>query len=542
MTQWLIWWWLVAFMSLILSNMSEKPRWKDKCKIRHGFQCPRKDRIARCTENRCNSARKVAMGCMEEINNLWSNGSDSNTESILLLEKVLEETALEGSGPISSGKFLAYLYKPTGSFKGLNIYADETEARSDDTLPIKKLRARFPKEVEPGPNNTVVFCAFELPDNQLLFPDAYEIYERRMIGLSVRDKKISGLKERINFTLTLTEEVKKDHNLSCQFYNFSSKGFSEDGCTTEWERGQSEVTCSCDHLTYFSVLLVPTDGDKNHQEILRYISLIGCSLSLFALVITVVLFFANRKIREDVSMKVHINLVVALILLNLHFLPNQKIAELSIPELCYYMALALHYSLLATFTWMALEGFHLYLLLVKVFNIYIRRYLLKLSVVGWGVPAIIVSLVVIIKRDIYGLVFMDSSNSNDTAMCYIKDDTVKITTMVGFFSLVFLFNMSVLGVTVRQVLCLHQSQKYGPTECSRVKRNICTLLGLITLLGMTWGMVFFLFGPLSTPFLYLFCILNSLQGFFIFLWFVMSLKKTKQSANEKSSETRSTNN
>lgn len=83
-------------------------------------------------------------------------------------------------------------------------------------------------------------------------------------------------------------------------------------------------------------------------------------------------------------MRVHISLTVALILLNLHFLPSHQVAALSSPGLCLYMALSLHYSLLATFSWMALEGFHLYLLLVRVFNIYVRRYLLKLSVVGWG--------------------------------------------------------------------------------------------------------------------------------------------------------------
>ncbi|XP_042079787.1 adhesion G-protein coupled receptor G5-like [Haplochromis burtoni] len=130
--------------------------------------------------------------------------------------------------------------------------------------------------------------------------------------------------------------------------------------------------------------MVPASPSPKDQEILTYITLIGCSLSLFTLVITVLLFITNRKVREDVSMKVHINLVIALILLNLHFLLSSRVAAVSSTGVCLYMALALHYSLLATFFWMALEGFHLYLLLVKVFNIYIKRYLLKISVVGWG--------------------------------------------------------------------------------------------------------------------------------------------------------------
>lgn len=52
--------------------------------------------------------------------------------------------------------------------------------------------------------------------------------------------------------------------------------------------------------------------------------------------------------------------------------------------LCRGLGLLLHWSLLASFFWMALEGFHLYLLLVRVFNIYIKKYVLKLSLVAWG--------------------------------------------------------------------------------------------------------------------------------------------------------------
>lgn len=62
----------------------------------------------------------------------------------------------------------------------------------------------------------------------------------------------------------------------------------------------------------------------------------------------------------------------------------QLLKEIEESSFCLVLGLLLHWSLLATLTWTALEGFHLYLLLVRVFNIYVRRYLLKLSLVGWG--------------------------------------------------------------------------------------------------------------------------------------------------------------
>ncbi|XP_026042722.1 adhesion G-protein coupled receptor G1-like [Astatotilapia calliptera] len=328
--------------------------------------------------------------------------------------------------------------------------------------------------------------------------------------------------------------IQKTQEPSCQFFNFSTNNFSTDGCRTRWTDGQSNVTCSCDHFTYFGVLMTSPSVhvSKKEIEILAYISVIGCSVSLFTLIITVLLFITNRTLRKDVSMNIHINLVIALILLNLHFLPSQAVAAHPSTWLCFYMALALHYSLLATFTWMALEGFHLYLLLVKIFNISVSRYILKLSAVGWGVPAVIVSVVVITDRGFYGHVPLDRSNYDDMKICYISNETVKAVTTTGLFTMVFLFNMIMFMVTVKRVLNVGYNKEL---RHKNAKQAIFPLLGVCALLGITWGLVFFSFSSLTNISLYLFCLLNSLQGFFIFLWFVCSLRRLKKSAEATSS-------
>lgn len=81
-------------------------------------------------------------------------------------------------------------------------------------------------------------------------------------------------------------------------------------------------------------------------------------------------------------------LTVAMFCLHLTFLLSSLLAQLLKEKedgsSCLVLGLVLHWSLLATLTWSALEGFHLYLLLIRVFNIYVRRYLLKLSLIGWG--------------------------------------------------------------------------------------------------------------------------------------------------------------
>lgn len=80
------------------------------------------------------------------------------------------------------------------------------------------------------------------------------------------------------------------------------------------------------------------------------------------------------------------NLSTALLFLNLLFLLDGWITSFHVEGLCTAVAVLLHFFLLATFTWMGLEAIHMYIALVKVFNTYIRRYILKFCIIGWGKP------------------------------------------------------------------------------------------------------------------------------------------------------------
>lgn len=81
------------------------------------------------------------------------------------------------------------------------------------------------------------------------------------------------------------------------------------------------------------------------------------------------------------------NLSTSLLFLNMVFLLDGWLASLHTSWLCLAVAVLLHYFLLTSFTWMGLESIHMYIALVKVFNTYIRRYILKFCIVGWGKTA-----------------------------------------------------------------------------------------------------------------------------------------------------------
>ncbi|KAF6739221.1 Adhesion G-protein coupled receptor G4 [Oryzias melastigma] len=405
------------------------------------------------------------------------------------IEELLQIANMEATEVLSEKSYVALLYKHSGDFSGVEFHANESQTADNSST---------------------------------------DLFERRLFGLSVSKRRVSGLQETANFTISFTPELNKIPQ--CVFLDYSTKNFSSEGCRTEWESGQNSVRCFCDHFTYFGVLLVSPSLSPEDVKILTYITSIGCGISLFALVLTAFLLFTNGELQTEDSKKIHANLVIALILLNLHLIPSEVAAESSSPGLCLYMALALHYSLLATFCWMGLEGFHLFRLMVKVFNIYINRYMLKIILVGWGVPALIVSVAVSVKKDFYGL----TKSSKSSKMCYITDDTLKYTTTLGVFCLVFLFNIFTFVETVRYI-CATKSINLRKKNLSEVKKDSITVMILTTLLGLTWGLVFFSFGKLATPGLYVFSIINSLQGFFIFIFIGLSLRKSKGSGASSTS-------
>ncbi|KFQ65282.1 putative G-protein coupled receptor 114, partial [Pelecanus crispus] len=288
-------------------------------------------------------------------------------------------------------------------------------------------------------------------------------------------------------------------NATCVFWQpgagaGSTGSWSREGCKTTHREGT--IICHCDHLTYFAVLLLPA-GTLNPAQLasLTHISTIGCSLSAAATLCTLLLCYFSRQRLRDNTTRIHMHLLAALLVLNCCFL----LAE----GLCRVTAALLHTGLLCTLAWMAAEAFHL--LLVKVYNIYIQHYLLKLCLFAWGLPILAVVAVFVFKRDTYGYHTISTSEGyRNVTMCWLTSPSAHYTTLC-YAGLILLFNTLVLG---RVVMILQRIRQ----QKGQARKDWATVLGLTCLLGTTWGLAFFSFGIFLVPQLYLFTILNSLQG------------------------------
>ncbi|KAJ0002945.1 hypothetical protein NQD34_008094 [Periophthalmus magnuspinnatus] len=412
------------------------------------------------------------------------------------------------------------------------VFVDETFV--SDQIQNTKASISLPPEVQNffSKNTNTTRLQFQFFATGRLFQDPYlensTTKERTLnsyvVSASVNDSKVHNLSERVVVNLRHQKAAQPDDQVLCVFWDFQNNGgrggWNERGCETQ-SVSHYQTRCLCDHLTHFAVLLDVSRAPISEidSRILTIISYIGCGISAIFLGITLLTYLAFEKLRRDNPSKILINLSAALLGLCMLFLLDAWLSSFSVYGLCIATAATLHYFLLASFTWMGLEALHMYLALVKVFNIYVPSYILKFCAVGWGLPLVIVSLVLAIDKDNYGSSLLQESTvvvqSNDP-FCWVNSDVVLYVTVLSFILLILLANLSVFIVVLIQIKRMRISK---PTvNSSSLVNDLRAVASLTVLLGLTWSIGFFTFGPGQVAMMYLFSILNTLQGFFVFLF------------------------
>ncbi|XP_046301935.1 adhesion G-protein coupled receptor D1 isoform X1 [Marmota monax] len=298
--------------------------------------------------------------------------------------------------------------------------------------------------------------------------------------------------------------------LYCAFLNFSSGGgvWSSQGCART-EGNLSYSVCRCTHLTNFAILMqvVPLELTRGHQVALSSISYVGCSLSVLCLAATLVTFAALSSVSTIRNQRYHIhaNLSFAVLVAQVLLLISFHAEPGTIP--CQVLAMLLHYFFLSAFAWMLVEGLHLYSMVVKVFGSEDSKHLYYYGL-GWGSPLLICIITIASALDSYGT----SDN------CWLSLGSGAIWAFVAPALLVIVVNIGIL-VAVTRVISQISADSYkihGDPSASKLTAKAVAVL--LPILGTSW-----VFGVLAVNdgalvFQYLFAILNSLQGLFIFLF------------------------
>ncbi|NWU17516.1 AGRG3 protein, partial [Cephalopterus ornatus] len=404
-------------------------------------------------------------------------------------------------------------------------------------------KIHLPREIFQSLSSRIVHVVVTVLDIQQLgmfkeVKQAGQVLDNTVVGITVGNTSISGLRDPVQLTFTHSQ-LPRGVTPRCVFWDPSkgqAGGWRSSGCVTQPE--DKKTVCSCDHLTFFTLLLNPALDDSTAQALMA-VATAGCGVAMAFSIFTIAFcIFIRCRFRFEETLRInlglHMNLVGSLFLLNLAFLLNSGLSGRTQPGTCKALGGLTHYCLLCCFTWTALEGCQLYLLFIKVLGVYIHHYLAKLCLLGWGLPVLVVGVAGVLGS--YGEYSIQTTDHQVIAhLCWItsKHLLLHYITNCGYFSLIFLFNMSLFGVVTQKSCSL---QGTGAVQGGRKPWKVALVAaGLFCLLGATWALAFLTYGISSAPVLYLFTILNSLQGIFIFIWLViLYYPKTKETTGSLS--------
>lgn len=245
-----------------------------------------------------------------------------------------------------------------------------------------------------------------------------------------------------------------------------------------------------------------------NQLHLKHISTIGCACSLFFLVLTCVIFLVCWKKVKSFRTMMLLQFFVAHAVSYVFIILADEIGKSK--ELCTTTAVLLHYFQLSVFFWMLCHGVILYFLVLKVERQEILASKKKwFYALGWGAPIPIVA----VSLTVAGPRAYAADN------CWLTTDHWLIHwAFVAPVAIIMSINSVLLILLLRQIIRVTKS-KNNVTPAKQVKDWLRRFAMLLPILGVTWSFGFLTFITSTDGFHYIFAILNSIQGVFIFVSF-----------------------
>ncbi|KAK2181581.1 hypothetical protein NP493_391g01034 [Ridgeia piscesae] len=353
----------------------------------------------------------------------------------------------------------------------------------------------------------------------------------RVIAASFGAVKFTGLRQPVSITLPHRRQTQQNTagQPVCVFWDFTAGdgrgNWSTRGCTAHNDT-ENSTTCLCDHLTNFALLLDVYDKGSRltpeHQMALSVISYVGCGISLVAISLTLFTLLVVKKLyRTENPSKILTHLCCALIGVLVLFIVGTQSFVRNHTLTCQVFAGALHYFVLATWLWMAVEAFYMYHALVKVFQTYYSHFLLKSMLIAWGLPLVAVAITAGVSTDNYQL---------QGNICWLSRDAFYAGLLVPI-AVIIIANCVVFVLVMRQ---LHSAarRKLTQSQHTHAAIHLQRAASVMILLGLTWTFAFFAIGGANIAFQYLFAVFNSLQGLFIFIFYCASRKDVQQAWKE----------
>ncbi|KAI1897589.1 hypothetical protein AGOR_G00084820 [Albula goreensis] len=325
----------------------------------------------------------------------------------------------------------------------------------------------------------------------------------------------------LSFEITNTSETLG--NPQCVFWNFTlfdtEGGWDSTGCTVQ-SGGNESVTCVCNHLTSFSILMSPFIPPEI-RLLLDFITYIGVGISMGSLVLCLIIeaFVWTVVARNDTSYMRHIaivNIALSLLIANIWFIIGAAISDIDQKTPvgpCSAATFFIHFFYLALFFWMLISGLLLFHRMVMVFSDMSRATLMVIAFsIGYGAPLIIAVITVAVTAPQDGYF-----RQNDACWLNWFQTKALLAFVIPALTIVAI-NFLILIVVLYKVL------RRGVRENQPDEKNALVVIArcvafLTPFFGLTWGFgIGTMVDPESVGIHIVFAVLNSLQGFFVLVF------------------------
>uniref|UniRef100_A0A8C9Q010 Adhesion G-protein coupled receptor G7 n=1 Tax=Spermophilus dauricus TaxID=99837 RepID=A0A8C9Q010_SPEDA len=412
-------------------------------------------------------------------------------------------------------------------------------------------------------------CGFVLYQNNKLFQSktftAKSNFSQKIISSKVNENEQDQiLSVEMVFSPKYNKKEYQLHAYACVYWNFLTKDWDTYGCYKDTGT-DGFLGCHCNHTTNFAVLMT-FKKDYKYPESLDILSNIGCALSITGLALTIIFQIVTRKVRKTSVTWVMVSLCTSMLIFNLIFVfgiensnknlstrdsdididfgDNQMLTEDTIETpnpSCTVIAAFLHYFLLATFTWSGLSASQLYFLLIRAMKPLPPHFIIFISLIGWGTPAIVVAITV-------GIIYSQSGNKSHWELDYRQEeicwlaipnnnDFIKSPFLWSFLipTIIILISNVVIFIVITIKVLWKNNQNLTSTKKVSSLKKILSTLSIAVVFGVTWILAYLMLindDDIRIVFSYIFCLFNTTQGLQIFILYTVRTKIFQSEASK----------
>ncbi|KAL7887952.1 hypothetical protein AOLI_G00029260 [Acnodon oligacanthus] len=336
-----------------------------------------------------------------------------------------------------------------------------------------------------------------------------------------------------NISLTFDIKNKSLGSPQCVFWNFSLLagigGWDSTGCEVKPVVNQTgKFKCECNHTTSFSILMSPFFVDS---LILGFITFICVGISMICLILALIIEIIVWKplTRNDTAYMRHVsmvNIALSLLIADICFIIGAAIVnkgELTPVGPCSTATFFMHFFYLALFFWMLFSALLLLYRTIMVFSRMSKTVMMVIAFfLGYGAPLLIA--VITVASTAGGGGYIQEENA-----CWLNWNKTKamLAFVIPALTIVAI-NFLVLLVVVCKMIRRGVGAATQPDEKHAIVVIARCVAILTPLFGLTWG---FGIGTMVTSALgihIVFALLNSLQGFFIFVFGILLDSKIRE--------------